>query len=786
MKRFTALKNLFAAASIAGAIGITAVQAAPQSADLQQIRTVFVIAMENHNFTQPNPLSSPEQIYTNPAAPYLNSLITPGNANAAQVSYATRYLNTGIGVHPSEPNYVWQEAATDFGFDADNDPTTATNSLGVTNFYTAPHFTAQLNATGILWKNYQENLQLTTGPQHSSSGTSVSVINPYYGTGQYNYAPKHNPMAFFTDTFNQNVYELSQLFTDLNNNAVGRYNWITPNQYDDAHSALTGGFTYNGTTFTGDQASIAQGDNFLATVVPQIMASAAYTNNGVIVIWWDETEGGDTTNQTIPEIIISPLAKGNAYASSLEYNHSSDLKTMEEIFGLSYVSNAIPANHTNYAGNFNYVANVNDLSDLFQTSPTPVPTNAAALQQIKNVFVVAMENHNFVQPNPLSSPEQIYTNPAAPYLNSLITPGNANAAQVSYATRYFNSGIGVHPSEPNYVWQEAATDFGFDADSDPTTATNSLGVTNFYTAPHFTAQLNAAGIPWNNYQENLQLTTGPQHSSSGTSGSVINPYYGTGQYNYAPKHNPMAFFTDTYNQNVYELSQLFTDLNNNAVGRYNWITPNQYDDAHSALTGGFTYNGTTYTGDQASIAQGDNFLATVVPQIMASAAYTNNGVIVIWWDETEGGDNTNYTLPEIIISPLAKGNAYASSLEYNHSSDLKTMEEIFGLSYVSNAIPANHTNYAGGFNYVANVNDLSDLFKGVSINGKTVTSSGTCHLTLSGSAGEAYTVLASDSLSVPLSQWRMVGGGMFSGNSQVFTDTDAVNHPGRFYTVRLK
>jgi len=27
---------------------------------------------------------------------------------------------------------------------------------------------------------------------------------------------------------------------------------------------------------------------------------------------------------------------------------------------------------------------------------------------------------------------------------------------------------------------------------------------------------------------------------------------------------------------------------------------------------------------------------------------------------------------------------------------------------------------------------------------------------------------------------------MFSGNSQVFTDTDAVNHPGRFYTVRLK
>jgi len=485
-------KITLAATLLAGGISIAPGQLATTS-DLQQIKTVFVIAMENHNFVQPNPLSSPEQIFTNPAAPYLNSLITPGNPNAAQVAYATRYFNSGIGVHPSEPNYVWQEAATDFGFDADTDP-----SAGTGNFYTAPHFTAQLNTAGIPWKNYQENLQLTTGPQHSASGTSTTVINPYYGTGQYNYAPKHNPMAFFTDTYNQNVYELSQLFTDLTAGTVGRYNWITPNQYNDAHSALTGGFTYQSTLYTGDQAAVAQGDNFLATVIPQIMASAAYRSNGVIVIWFDETEGGDSTNYTLPEIIISPLAKGNAYASSIEYNHSSDLKTMEEIFGLSYVSNSIPANHTNYSGGFNYTAAVNDLSDLFNTSPAQVPTNAVALKQIKDVFVVAMENHNFVQPNPLSSPEQIFTNPAAPYLNSLITPGNPNAAQVAYATRYFNSGIGVHPSEPNYVWQEAATDFGFDADTDP-----SAGTGNFYTAPHFTAQLNTAGIPWKNYQENL-------------------------------------------------------------------------------------------------------------------------------------------------------------------------------------------------------------------------------------------------------------------------------------------
>src|SRR5215467_2271828 len=87
-------------------------------------------------------------------------------------------------------------------------------------------------------------------------------------------------------------------------------------------------------------------------------------------------------------------------------------------------------------------------------------TNTQILQQIRNVFVIALENHNFTQPNPTSSPQQLRGNPAAPFLNSLITPGNSNAAQVSYATRYYNAGSGVHPSEPNYVWAEAGTTFG--------------------------------------------------------------------------------------------------------------------------------------------------------------------------------------------------------------------------------------------------------------------------------------------------------------------------------------
>ena len=68
--------------------------------------------------------------------------------------------------------------------------------------------------------------------------------------------------------------------------AVAQYNWITPNQFNDQHTALTGGFK----GLTGDAANILQGDDFLQQVIPVIMASKAYQDHGAIIIWWDESE----------------------------------------------------------------------------------------------------------------------------------------------------------------------------------------------------------------------------------------------------------------------------------------------------------------------------------------------------------------------------------------------------------------------------------------------------------------------------------------------------------------
>jgi len=53
-------------------------------------------------------------------------------------------------------------------------------------------------------------------------------------------------------------------------------------------------------------------------------------------LWWDESEGGDTSASTLPFIVISKDAQesagGKPFASSVEYSHSSFLRTMQVIF----------------------------------------------------------------------------------------------------------------------------------------------------------------------------------------------------------------------------------------------------------------------------------------------------------------------------------------------------------------------------------------------------------------------------------------------------------------------
>src|SRR5689334_24218282 len=194
----------------------------------EKIKTVFVIAMENHNWTQPaNQFTGGiQQIFQNPNAPFINSLVD-GSAYATingslvhiseQVAWATNYHNvlaTAGGnnphIHPSEPNYIWAEAGTNFGVLNDDNPYHA-DCTPDTVQNTDQHLTAFLTKARRTWRSYQEDTDIDannvalpqsawTVPLFSTSGVFPTGINGYNYARQFNYAAKHNPMVFFADT----------------------------------------------------------------------------------------------------------------------------------------------------------------------------------------------------------------------------------------------------------------------------------------------------------------------------------------------------------------------------------------------------------------------------------------------------------------------------------------------------------------------------------------------------------------------------------------------------------
>lgn len=269
---------------------------------------VFIILMENHNWSSINGSSS---------APYINNTLLP------MASYCDQYYNPA-NIHPSLPNYLWLEAGTNFGIFNDSPP--SVNHQSTTN-----HFVTQLRNAGISWKTYQENISGATCPT----------------TDSYPYYVKHNPFAYFDDVVAYNctmvMRPFSELATDLANGTLAHYNFITPNICDDMHDSCAP--TNN---------PVRQGDSWLAQNVPMILNSAAYQNGGLLIITWDEAASGDGP---IGMIVLSPLAKGGGYHNSLRYTHSSTLRTFQKIFGVGpFLGDA---------------ATALDLSDLFRPNAIP-------------------------------------------------------------------------------------------------------------------------------------------------------------------------------------------------------------------------------------------------------------------------------------------------------------------------------------------------------------------------------------------------------------------------------
>lgn len=307
------------------------------NAQMNKVKTVWVILMENHNWTGNNAGAAygDPDIKGSPLAPFINGKLLRTAAHAEQ------YYNPPKN-HPSQPNYLWLEAGTNFGVLEDTQP-------GQPQLTTDLHLTKLLEDANISWRAYAE----------SDFGSPVFDTCPI----DFTYLDvEHLAMVFFNDVNDglnpkskeciEHVRPYEQLSTDLANHTSARYNFITPNVCHDGHEGVSPCSTNEPADNT------RRSDHWLERNLPMILDSAEYKEGGAVFVIWDEGEdSGKFSDGPVGMFLLSPFAKGRgvrAYSNSIHYDHSSTLKTLQEIFHVEPLLGAAADSGTK------------DLSDFFE------------------------------------------------------------------------------------------------------------------------------------------------------------------------------------------------------------------------------------------------------------------------------------------------------------------------------------------------------------------------------------------------------------------------------------
>ena len=353
----------------------------PAAAALPKVRHVWVIMLENESYK-----------YTFGAAgaryaPYLVKTLP------AEGAFLKDYYGTG---HDSLDNYVALVSGQAGNYELNQDCSIFAPfvQFGGENFdkFTSdgqlsgegcvfPRYVKtvgnQLSAKGLSWKEYAQDM----GNDPKRDGTTMTANGPACGhpkvggidetdaTGPANdsYATRHNGFMYFRSVIDNQSYcdahilSFKPLAADLKSVATTpNYSFITPNTCADGHDWPK--------CQNGSPGRLPKVDAFLKSWVPKIMASPAYKDNGMILIAFDEagedSDAGaccgevdslgysDPSHPNLNEpglygpgggrtgaIVLSPFIKPGT-VSTHPYNHYSYLKTVEKLFGLSYLGDA--------------------------------------------------------------------------------------------------------------------------------------------------------------------------------------------------------------------------------------------------------------------------------------------------------------------------------------------------------------------------------------------------------------------------------------------------------------
>jgi phosphatidylinositol-3-phosphatase len=263
--------------------------------------------------------------------------------------------------------------------------------------------------------------------------------------------------------------------------------------------------------------------------------------------------------------------------------------------------------------------------------PTADPGPNAAVPAFSHVFVIVMENHDY---------DEIISSEAAPYLNEL-------AARYGLATAY--TGL-FHPSQPNYIALFSGSGQGVDDNDNHDLAALSL-----------IDQLEAEGLDWRVAAENVP-------SECFTGGFSDDGPDGPGTY--ARKHNPAISFVGIQSSPERCAKIIPLKAFDPGIAEFQFIVPNLCHDMHDC-----------------PITDGDRWLSSWVPGLLASPAWREGGVLFITFDEPQGG-NADAPIPTFVISDAVPA-GYRSSEPHTHYSLLRTIEDAFRLDCLENACSAN-------------------------------------------------------------------------------------------------
>jgi phosphatidylinositol-3-phosphatase len=297
---------------------------APAAPHLQRI---FYIMMENQGF---------DDVIGHEAANY--DLDTPFITTLA-FEYGLETLSFGT-THPSLPNYLSLVGGNYYGIQDDNPSCYAIPAQTPCDTAKGMNLVDLLEARKLTWVAFMQSMPSVgyMGPQYP--------VNP---KGPVHYAQKHNPFVYYKDiAMNparmKNIQPLNSMttlaMTLANPKTAPNFIFIVPDQCHDMHGTND--------CPSGDSL-LVEGDTYVQQVVTTIRKSKAYTPDSAIILSWDENDYSSNIGCCgslyphggghMPTIVITPRYK-NPIQISTPSNHYSELRSIEDLFGLPHLGNS--------------------------------------------------------------------------------------------------------------------------------------------------------------------------------------------------------------------------------------------------------------------------------------------------------------------------------------------------------------------------------------------------------------------------------------------------------------